>query len=205
MQVKAGTRSRVEPEQQGSACAIYVADELGAADVRTWRLKVFADNRFVGEITTRTPPAPPGTAVPPLPADARGRMVAMACSPGATRWVVEVDYGNDGPPTPAPKADVYVTAGDLPLEPGLRPVNERSRYTVGSAAGVVQIPRGQRVWSWAAFSNGAGCTVDINGQGAIPIPIGGAVRGEPAGLLDGAVFTFVGGLLGGYFIEWKET
>lgn len=204
MQVKAGTRSRVESERTGSTCAIYVADELGSSAVRTWRLKIYADNRFVGEITTRTAPAPPAAAVPPLPPDARGRMVAMACSPGASRWVIEAEWANDEIPSPAPKCDVYIDCGDVPLEPGLRPVNERSRYTGGSVAGVVQIARGQRVWSWAAFSTAAGASVDVNGAGAIPIPNGGSVRGEPKGTLDGAVFTFAGAI-GGYFIEWRES
>lgn len=205
MKFKAGARGqRTESTEVGSACAIYLADEGGPELVRTWRLRLKADNWLVGEITTRSPPAVPATAVPGLTPSPRGRMVAMACSPGAQKWVVEVDWANDEIPSPRPGCDVTITCADVPIEPGLRPVNERSRYITGAVAGVVQLAKGQRVEQWAAFSTGAGVTVDVNGYGAIPIPSGGAVRGAPLGALDGAVFTFVGAALGGYLIEWKE-
>lgn len=211
--IKAGPRAQeVETADLGSALAIHIADEGTPGLMRTWRLDVFADRGdgliFLGDITTRTPPAPPAAAAPALPPQSRSRIVCVCTCPGSTRWVVRVRYGNEGPdslPAPVPQCGLTLLGATVASMPGLQPVNERSHQVSGTAAGAVNLARGQRVHSWAAFSTGAGATVNVNNEGAIPIPNVGAVRGEPRGSLDGGLFVFAGGNFGGYFIEFRES
>jgi hypothetical protein len=214
------TRIQAGPQAQevtsadgGSAVAIHLADEGAPGLLRTWRIEVFADRGDgliqLGEITTRTPPAPPAAASPALPPQPRSRVVAICSCPGSIRWTVRVRYANEGGPAtlpiPIPACEITLLDSPVASTPGLQAVNERSHYISGTAPGSVNLARGQRVQSWAAFSTGAGATANVNNEGAIPIPTSGAVRGDPEGSLDGGLFVFAGANFGGYFIEFRES
>lgn len=212
VQILAGVRGqRVEAFDQGSSVAIHLADDPSEeSELRTWRFDVYADKGdgllLLGNITSRTPPAPPAAASPPLPPQPRDRIIAICTCPGANRWVVQVRYGaerrQDIPP--GARCDVNLLGAPTASLPGVQPINERSLYVAGNAAATFTLARGQRVSSWSAFSSGVNATVQINGGDIIPVPPAAAVQGEPNGALDGALFDFAGADLAGYFVEFKE-
>ena len=213
MEIQAGNLCTVETADAGSAVAIHLADEEDTTGaLRTWRFDVFADRGeglfLLGDITSRTPRLPPAAANPPLPPQPRTRIIAIATCPGAVKWVVRVRWGQEGVdslPSPAPKADVNLLGSPVASLPGVAPVNERYGYISGAAPSTFTLARGQRVASWAAFATGAGATVTIDGGTVIPIPAAGNVRGDPLGTLDGGLFVFAGGTLGGFLVEFKES
>jgi hypothetical protein len=205
VQIKPGSDTAVEfsSDAGGSGLAIYLSDP-GTLEL-TWRLEVYAytarGRTFVGQITTRTPPAAVGSNYP----RSRSRLVAIANCPGVKNWSVVARYASPAP-YPDAVAELELTSSETTSGPfGIVPQSERYHYLAGTGNGSQAFVGGQRIQSWAAFATGAGATVTIAGAGGTTIPIStaGNVRGDPGGTLEGATFTFAGGVTG-WFIEWKE-
>lgn len=182
--------------------AIYLSQQ-SETDRTRWDFEVWANSGdgliWVGQFTTC--PAQSGSP--------KTRLVATAAVPGAFSFQVLVRpaarYGSE---VQEYSGEVMLSAGDPGGQlPGVQRVNERAKYYAGNAAAVLQIPAGERIVSWSAFSTGAVASVAINGGDVIPIPPSAGVSGGGSGgLLEGpATFAFAGANFGGYLIETAES
>lgn len=191
----------IEDQDCKGGCAIYLSQK-DEADRTRWDLEVWANSGdgliWVGKVTTC--PAQNGSQ--------KTRLVATVAVPGAFSFHVVVRpaarYGDE----------VQLYSGELLLSaglpggqlPGLQRVNERPKYYADNASGLLQIPAGERVVAWSAFSTGPVASVVINGGDSIPIPDSASVAGGDDGLFEGPLqFAFNGADFGGYFVEVAES
>lgn len=192
----------VEDQACRGGLAIYLSQQ-DEADRTRWEIEVWANTGdgliWVGKLTT----------CPAQNNSQKTRLVATVAVPGAFSFQCIV--------RPAARfgSEVQLYSGELLLSagepggqlPGLQRVNERPKYYAGNAAAVLQLPAGERIVAWSAFSTGAVATVTINGGDVIPVPPSGQVFGNGSGgLLEGpATFAFAGANFGGYLIQTAES
>lgn len=190
-----GAQTLVESDGQGPACSVVVAQASG--DPGGWALELRARFDDASDVLVRR------VVLPPSPQRGKGRVVAVEVCPGAVEWRVLVD-------------GTGASSAKRPLRVGLHAgpcgsVGTRADDTsAGSKAfgydaanAVVQVPPGAVVLSIGGVANAAGATVDIDGGGPLPVPVGAPFGERPDGSLVGpATITFAGGF-DAHYVSWR--
>jgi hypothetical protein len=198
---KTVTTCVIEDADCRGGLAIYLSQQLDTDRTR-WEFEVWANSGdgliWVGKFTT----------CPAQNNSQKTRLVATAAVPGAFSFQVIVRpaarYGSE---LQAYSGEVMLSAGDPGGQlPGVQRVSERAKYYANNVAGLLNIPAGERVVAWSAFSTGPVASVVINGGDSIPIPDSASVAGGDDGLFEGPLqFAFNGADFGGYLVEVAES
>jgi hypothetical protein len=198
--VKGLNQVSIEDSECRGGLAIYLGQ--GSGDTTRWAFEVWAQTGdgllLVGKFAT----------CPSHDGSPRTRLVATAAIPGAVSFTVKVRPAKqDAAASIKWAGSVYLSVGEPGGQlPGVLRVGERPKYYAGSAAALLQLPAGERVVAWSAFSTGAVASVVINGGDTITIPPSGGVQGGDGGLLEGPLqFAFLGANFGGYLVEVAES
>lgn len=198
--VKGLNQVSIEDSECRGGLAIYLGQ--GSGDTTRWAFEVWAQTGdgllLVGKFAT----------CPSQDGSPRTRLVATAAIPGAVSFTVKVRPAKqDAAASIKWAGSVYLSVGDPGGQlPGVQRVNERPKYYANNAAGILQIPAGERVVAWSAFSTGPVASVVINGGDSIPIPDSASVAGGDDGLFEGPLqFAFNGADFGGYLVEVAES
>ncbi len=197
--VAAGTQLSIADLDGKGGLSIFVNQPKGSTAKWRFSVRCVTDEGefFVGEFTI-TPPASNTDLV-------LTRAVGVANMPGAKEWSIFVDLADGAQDGATASLAVGCCCGN---EPGVSRVGERYKYYTGTAATVTLGPD-EQVIGWSAFAIAAGATVTIaagstSGGGAIPVPVGGAVSGNPAGSLTG-IHTLAFAGTSGYLVEVLES
>jgi hypothetical protein len=199
---------------EGELCSVLLTLTESAASDHVWEIRLEAKGggqaaaREVGRVLTRSPAA----------GSPHSRVLAIACAPGATDWLVEARHISGASPAYC-EAEIEITACPYPVDEAWRVVHgfdasagQRYRLLSGTLAGgpnLVNVPAGMSIHTIGAWLDMAGAAtvawtdpttgVVVN----VPLPLAGLTLG-PRGTLWGPLtvgFTLGAGITGGYTIE----